>query len=417
MALNQLTAACRFLQNCSGLKNFSVLISKQREIFLSLLSQGPRLDAEEAAQMSELLQKSFWSVEDREVMLSAVASKVEAAHAKRVRRPMQDYTTLPHFLPSELWAEITTQSETADKRLHMLCQHASLLGLKYPSENTVGVIIGLCMHKQLTSASPLEMHEQFTAYKSQVRRFLQPTPAEPFLEKLPESPQDLPEQLWQRSFAASKPVPPAADVVKLLNTIRQIPLRRSNKNANSNSVDNVQGMFSMFCKFFQQSRSSGHAGDIPLQILRKAPALPDTPSSLTRADSSSSREEVQIQLASTPPPARALANTSHADQNTPEVPQVRGSPDAPPLLPQETQEQNRAHAHQDAMPEITSTETQEQNRAHAHQDAMPEITSTEGVQRTVDQLRSASSAFGVAVDELVFRLSCILILRVAARGR
>lgn len=109
--------------------------------------------------MSELLQKSCWSVEDREVMLSAAASKVEAAHAKRVRRPMQDYTTLPHFLPSKLCAEITTQSETADKRLHMLCQHASLLGLKYPSENTVGVIIGLCMHKQLTSASPREMHD------------------------------------------------------------------------------------------------------------------------------------------------------------------------------------------------------------------------------------------------------------------
>ena len=161
-----------------------------------------------------------------------------AATSASSRRPLQDYRLMHNFLTQPLWNALLNPELRESQRADALFERVFALGLRCPSEPTMGVMAGLVSLTQQHTA--FQSHALLATVKVQWKSFLKRKSEilrlvgdqTVYLSVLPQN--------WitlsgphRELFEATGPAPcPIADADLLARTL-SIPLRRSNSSAPS----------------------------------------------------------------------------------------------------------------------------------------------------------------------------------------
>lgn len=132
------------------------------------------------------------------------------------------------FLKDSQWNALQ-QSNTVSAGCSMLASMLGQLGLRHPSEWTFGTMycfMHLVQGREVPEAS--QAYNEIFKLKPAVRKQLEGLP-EPvvFLQQLPNTPEELPERLFNEVFASERPAVPKVSKDRLLFTTSLISMRKS----------------------------------------------------------------------------------------------------------------------------------------------------------------------------------------------
>lgn len=155
---------------------------------------------------------------------------------KAGRNRLQNYVLLPLYLTLSLWQELMDPAYSFEFALASLSSHCVLLGLKFPSESTCGMVYTLLNYK-----TPQKFKEPSILYQDYVhvkncfkdsllrsRTSLQLIPGQYLLE-LPRVWQDLPIDMLDKVFGNEPPCEPKVTLKYLQSLQQSIPLRQSHR--------------------------------------------------------------------------------------------------------------------------------------------------------------------------------------------
>ena len=168
----------------------------------------------------------------------AVPAAAAAAPSALSWRALQDYRLMHNFLTQPLWNALLNPELRESQRADALFEHVFALGLRCPSEPTMGVMAGLVSLTQQHTA--FQSHALLATVKVQWKSFLKRKSEilrlvgdqTVYLSVLPQNWVTL-SAPHRELFEATGPAPcPIADADLLARTL-SIPLRRSNSSAPS----------------------------------------------------------------------------------------------------------------------------------------------------------------------------------------
>lgn len=130
------------------------------------------------------------------------------------RRRQQNYTCLPHYLTDSLWNRLA--NEPREQTALLLLAHAWDLGLRCPSETTMGMIHNLLEQGGPQRGPVMSSYERYKAinnlktswrnYKQAKKSSGQDMLYSEYVDTLPRSPSDLPAEYALQAFASEEPV-------------------------------------------------------------------------------------------------------------------------------------------------------------------------------------------------------------------
>ena len=155
---------------------------------------------------------------------------------KAGRNRLQNYVLLPLYLTLSLWQELMDPAIPPQFVLTSLAQHCVMLGLKFPSESTYGMVYTLLNYKTPQKfKEPSLLYQDYAQVKSafkdsllRSRTSLQVIPGQYLLE-LPPVWQDLPMDMLDKVFGNEAPIEPKISMKHLQGLQQSIPLRQSHR--------------------------------------------------------------------------------------------------------------------------------------------------------------------------------------------
>ena len=230
----QLEAAQRFLRGVRSLPSYEDIQTKQLKGLLHCLDKVKDLSTAQAGIFLDALDPELWSEEAREKLRLRVAEKTSYGEEEGgVRRPMQDFTQITHFLTEDLAAAILGGQASPDRLLRLLCSHAAKMTLRVPSEVTVAVLVMLANWQQINHG--MDEKSKFLLLQQQkplVRKLLlsfDDPPMGTMLQALPLQFALLPQSLLEAAFGNAMPADMGSSAVAMMQAARTIPLRMTNR--------------------------------------------------------------------------------------------------------------------------------------------------------------------------------------------
>lgn len=169
----------------------------------TFLCQIQRLDCARSAEEKQVLQLcnhfqklKFIDCEDSSLLTQAVNATVHFAQEsrdkllqcivegmdkfdkepsqKKKKSCLQDYTNLCHMIPQRVWNLILDDSRSTSETLESVVMWAGALGLKHPSEPTMGGLVALAFWKSwsVKPVSNSHKHYAYTLGKKVIREML-----------------------------------------------------------------------------------------------------------------------------------------------------------------------------------------------------------------------------------------------------
>ena len=133
-----LRAAQKYLTGIKTLPTFEGVRNQQlQEIKVSL--EKVSLTVDQAACLVGLLGATVWG-SSLDELKAAVTPRVGLA-VDNLRKQQQDYTLFLHYITPSMWKAM--ENLHGQKVLEKLCQHAALLGLRNPTEQSVATLLTL----------------------------------------------------------------------------------------------------------------------------------------------------------------------------------------------------------------------------------------------------------------------------------
>ncbi len=168
--------------------------------------------------------------------ISVSRSHMEFEKDKAGRNKLQNYVLLPLYLTLSLWQELMDPSLSFEFVLASLSNHCVMLGLKFPSESTCGMVYTLLNFRQpmkfnqppILFQDYVQVKNAFKASLFRVRTSLQVIPGAYLLE-LPPVWQDLPMDMLDKFFGNEAPCEPKFPMKRLQSLQQSIPLRQSHR--------------------------------------------------------------------------------------------------------------------------------------------------------------------------------------------
>ena len=154
--------------------------------------------------------------------ISVSRSHMEFEKDKAGRNKLQNYVLLPLYLTLSLWQELMDPSLSFEFVLASLSNHCVMLGLKFPSESTCGMVYTLLNFRQpmkfnqpsILFQDYVQVKNAFKASLFRVRTSLQVIPGAYLLE-LPPVWQDLPMDMLDKIFGNEAPCEPKFPMKRL----------------------------------------------------------------------------------------------------------------------------------------------------------------------------------------------------------
>ena len=218
----QLRAAQKYLTLVKTLPVFEGVREQQLQDIKQKLEQVS-LNVDQAACLVDLLDETVWGSSLDE--LRAAMTPRAGSAADNVRKQQQDYTWFLHYITSSMWKGM--ESLDGLHVLQKLCQHAALLGLRNPTEQSVATLLTLSFdtHGLLLDSEKWSLMQQ---HKEYIKRPLgKGGKCTLHLLRLPENPEELPEELRLRAFPGQEsPVRPEA-AGRWFQIAKSWPLRKT----------------------------------------------------------------------------------------------------------------------------------------------------------------------------------------------
>lgn len=208
--IRSLQASDRFLGQIRRLNSFGASECKQVGHLSRQVQNLQGLKLEETPNMLAAVNAcQFYSQESKDSLLQSIVEKTDAATDSTIKETkLQDYTNLSRFLPEKVMKYILDPNLPTCEVLCLICQWASVLGLKRPTEGTVGTLTCLAHWKEWSKndISSASKHIMLQKCKKEIKEHLAhftevcKTPSHFHLQKLPDGFADLPVEL-QGHFA------------------------------------------------------------------------------------------------------------------------------------------------------------------------------------------------------------------------
>ncbi len=214
---SRISAVQRLLSSLKGTKSFATASKAQSQALQNELLKAS-LTLEETADIADAIRTLPWDEEDGEAPLAALLSAGSSLGASGVqkvaqRRALQDYSSLMNYFTEEQWMLLLSNTASSSEKMSLIIQHASVLGLRCPTEGTMQKLTTLYLlcaegvgpTKAMLASQKLAMLKHM---KKEVKALAKSNPLV-YLQLLPQSPQLLLEEhceLYQTVFRSQPPV-------------------------------------------------------------------------------------------------------------------------------------------------------------------------------------------------------------------
>jgi len=199
-----------------------------------------KLSFEDAARLATKLKSMHcWQTKAVEELVSLVGQRVchTSSQVSSVsgERKTQDYVIFPQYLTESLWKLLLDPETSLQAKMHHLCKHLSKIGLRAPSEPTLGMIFTVLNVNSFESLSPQQMYEGLTAMKPMVKSYCDASMELcPYVQTLPDD-RSIFEKLGFTQL--DEPfVDCGVEWSDLMRMYKMVPLRKTNKFVPSLSV-------------------------------------------------------------------------------------------------------------------------------------------------------------------------------------
>jgi len=256
--MDVLQAAQRFLLSLAASAGEEQVSAARQQQYLNLQLHLQRTAAstEEGADLlRELQASSVWSAQQQEdlagLVHAAVARGLGAAPGgEPAASKFQNFESLPRYLPQRLWDSLQDEKVSLPVRLSQLCDFATRLGLRNPTESTSQALTAIAMFLPGAGsyATPRAQHECFCCVKDYLRRACLSAPRElnlPWVPVLPLSPQQHDRRWKDRAYERGEQpaTDPPVDFNLLTGVMRAIPMRSSRKSLQPTSRAGLPELF------------------------------------------------------------------------------------------------------------------------------------------------------------------------------
>eukprot|EP00435_Cladocopium_sp_Y103_P062799 s1726_g24.t1 len=222
----QVHAVQKFLKGLASLSTFAGIKAKQFQHLRGVIQKAASQSTSAIADIVASLDPAIWNQEELETLKQDLAEKTGEP---RERRAMQDYTAFPRYMPERLWNAMLTTTNQLD-RLELLTRHCIGLGMRCPSEPTIGGLVWMSTCALRTQEiSESEKRLALKDSKPNIRRWLQNLAAPAvYLQMLPTNVNDCPAALMQHAFPQGFQAysPPGFQMTHYEEVVRRFPLRR-----------------------------------------------------------------------------------------------------------------------------------------------------------------------------------------------
>lgn len=152
--VKELNNADAFLGNLRTLPTFKRAQEMQVQKIIDLVKGKKRVDEDLVEQSSEAFGRLVnFDENHKRLFMDAVMDAFEASGNKQKRSELQDYTNMANQIPKAVWQNIQSQT-ILEKRVLVLCQWLSLLGLVNPSESTIGAMTVIIHWPEWSAKTP-----------------------------------------------------------------------------------------------------------------------------------------------------------------------------------------------------------------------------------------------------------------------
>ena len=204
--IRNLEASDRFLGQIRRLNSFATSEKKNVEHLSNLVKNMPAPKMEESPNMLAAVNACvYYSQESKDVLLQSIVEKANCGSAANPSKEakQQDYTNLCKFLPPKVYNPLMNLNTPTCDALCLICQWSAVLGLKRPTEGTLGTLTCIANWKSWSSnnISTAGMHSVLQSSKKLIKEHLNhfnqklSTPVSLLLNRLPERFEDLPVEL------------------------------------------------------------------------------------------------------------------------------------------------------------------------------------------------------------------------------
>lgn len=170
-------------------------------------------------------------------MIAKVAEKTTPSNVSCVGRPkLQNFTTMQHFLPADVWAHLLSDKLSASSKMETLLTAMVGLALRHPNESTYQVMAGLYLAttEGLSGGMKVAAHLKYGVLqniKRAWRAMAKPLPPT-FVADLPATPELFRQQfsdLYTEAFGKGDLVPCPLDSMHLSSLVASVPMRSRSK--------------------------------------------------------------------------------------------------------------------------------------------------------------------------------------------
>ena len=229
----QLKAAQKFLVGVQSLPHYLEIRRKQLTELQRFVGKANLLSTDASGRLLEILNAELWG-DDTNQLRSSIAQLTAQDDSNKDRSKNQNYLACVHYLSAELVAQLESNRNRMQV-LEQVCLHLLKLGLRHPTEKTIGVILALSFDFHGV-AYECDKWQYTQLHKSTIQRLLSKPDPSVYCEELPTDPQQCPLDLFCAAFPEGSQACSVANPADMILRGRSWPMRTSHRIAGKTSV-------------------------------------------------------------------------------------------------------------------------------------------------------------------------------------
>lgn len=151
--VKQLVGVDEFLSNLQSLPSFHRVQELQLEKLMTSIKQKVMDDQGFAETSKAAEEMKHFDKDQKRQLLQSIVDAYDKSDRLRKNKELQDYTNMPYMFPASVWKEMNSQTVLV-RRMHIACEWLQRIGLKNPSETTLGAITVVCNWQEWSEQLP-----------------------------------------------------------------------------------------------------------------------------------------------------------------------------------------------------------------------------------------------------------------------
>ena len=282
------------------------LQEQQARVVTHMIRQLGSLTVDATLQLSEAVQQvGFTSVQSEAILSTAQDLLGASFHEEKAktRKSLQAWESFPRFLQKHHWQALLAPKDhvgSLSALANMIILFLISLGLRSPTEGTLGTLTALlAFHDPVRRMDAHALRAGLMQVKAQWQAAASCAPAFAYghVEKLPERPSALPEELLKSVYGEDMAIVPPVCMQTLHQLSHLVPLRVTNKQLDKTTVlQRDHGMQAFNHNLSHEGRQGLRAITAPAQpMIYDMPDMPQVPQfALGAADASASSFETPL---------------------------------------------------------------------------------------------------------------------------